>query len=76
MVGESHVACICKKINTRKLWWGEQKEETSSKAHAYMKDEEYNGCHGNRRNSGGWIRMSKGKEEDTGCRNDIPASKE
>jgi hypothetical protein len=54
-----------------RLWWGEQKEETSSKAHAYMKDERYNGCHGNRMKSMTWIRVLENREEDTGCGNDI-----
>jgi len=38
-----------------------------------MKDEGYNGCHGNRMKSVGWICVPEEKEEDTGCGNDIPA---
>jgi hypothetical protein len=41
-----------------------------------MKDEGYNDCHGNSMKSMGWIRVREDKEKDTGCGNDIPASKE
>ena len=39
-----------------------------------MKDEGYNGCHGNRMKSVGWIRVPEDEEDDTASGNDILAS--
>jgi hypothetical protein len=36
-----------------------------------MKDERFNGCHGNRMESMNWIRVLENRAEDTGCGNDI-----